>query len=186
MTPAPPEVWRVVFGIDRPVEIEIGPGRGDVLLAFAEQAPAVSFYGIEIGRSQVDTITERARRGGLTNVRVVAGDARCILRHLIPDRSVSAYHVYFPDPWPKRRHHHRRLFQAGVARAMARTLVPSGRVHVASDLAWLFDDMCRALEAAGFTIDETANLRARPVTRFERKYAGAGTYGRTYTPPPPD
>jgi len=177
-------LWHAVFGNDHPIEIEIGPGRGDVLLAFAAASPAKNFYGIEIRRTQTDAINARAASLGLRNVFVVAGDARCIAEHLIPPGSVHAFHVYFPDPWPKTRHRERRFFRPGVPDALARALEPDGELHFATDLSWLFEDGCRALERSGYVPLADEVLRARPITKFERKYSGGRTFARAYRPPP--
>jgi tRNA (guanine-N7-)-methyltransferase len=180
----PAELWRAVFGTAYPVEIEIGPGRGDVVLAFAAERPATNFFAIERAAGLADAIAAEARRRRLANVRVVAGDACCVLRHLVPPDSVSAVHVYFPDPWPKTRHRHRRLFDgAGLASAIRRALVPGGLVHVATDLPWLHDTMRTRLLAAGL-VETGALSPARPVSKYERKYAVAGTYATTFLRPP--
>ena len=163
-------LWSAVFGNDRPVEVEVGPGRGDVLLAFATARPAVNFFGIEHARGAVERLAARLDAAGVTNARVVTGDAVCVARHLIPPASVTAYHVYFPDPWPKRRHQQRRVITPEFVQAVGRTLVPGGRLHVATDLAWLYETMARVLEKAGF-VDTRDAAPARPTTRFERKYA---------------
>jgi tRNA (guanine-N7-)-methyltransferase len=173
------EFWLGVFGNDRPVEVEIGPGRGDVLVAFAAAHPDTNYLAIEHARGAADRLAAALAGRELANVRVVAGDARCIVRELVPTASVAAYHAYFPDPWPKRRHWRRRLFNAGFTDELRRTLAPGGRVHVATDVAALFDDMCAALDAAGFARAGTAP--PRPPTRFERKYAVAGTYAASFT-----
>ena len=76
--------WRTVFGNDQPVEVEIGPGRGDVLLTFAAARPTVNFFAIERARRGVEAILARAARRGLVNIRVIAGDARCIIERLVP------------------------------------------------------------------------------------------------------
>lgn len=176
-------LWRTVFGNDRPVEIEIGPGRGDVLAAFAARHPERSFLGIERGPGLAEMVEARIRAEGLANVRVLAGDARCIVATILPARAVAAYHIYFPDPWPKTRHRERRLFlDATFAPQLARTLVPDGRVHVATDLPHLFDAMGAGLERAGFTRSNEP-APSRPTTKFERKYGGAGTWAGTWVPP---
>ena len=175
-------LWGAVFGNPRPVEIEIGPGRGDVLLAFAAARPDINFFAIEHAAGLAEALAAEAAARGLPNVRVVAGDARCVLG-LVPPESVAALHIYFPDPWPKTRHRHRRLFaHPGMGEAIARLLAPSGRVHVASDLAWLHRDMCDQLAKAGLREVE-ASLPARPVSKFERKYAGEGTWAASFVKP---
>jgi tRNA (guanine-N7-)-methyltransferase len=168
--------WRAVFGNDGPVEFEIGPGRGDVLLAFAAAAPARNFFAVERGARAVEGIAARAAAAGLANVRVVAGDARCVIARCVPDASVSAYHLYFPDPWPKTRHRERRMMRGGLPRELARTLVPGGVVHVASDLPAVVEDAARALGSVGFARVAAAPPPTRPVTAFERKYAGDTTH----------
>jgi len=169
--------WPALFGNDRPVEVEIGPGRGHVLLAFAAAAPATNFFAIERASGDAATLAEKATLQGLGNVRVIAGDARCIVTRLIADGSVAAYHVYFPDPWPKRRHHPRRLVDANFAAEVARTLVPGGALHLASDLRPLVDAFTAVLATAGLRVAPGATPPpGRPTTSYERKYARAGTH----------
>jgi tRNA (guanine-N7-)-methyltransferase len=169
--------WSAVFGDDRPVEVEIGPGRGDTLLAFAAARLATNFFAIERAARAAEAIATRAAGHGLGNVRVIAGDARCIVERFVADASVTAYHIYFPDPWPKTRHRARRLATEPFARALARTLVPGGAVHVASDLRAVVDELVARLVASGLApIAEAAPPPGRPVTKFERKYATGGTH----------
>ena len=174
-----PSLWSFVFGNDRPVEIEIGPGRGDVLLAFAAARPDVNFFAIEHIRGAVERLCARLDMNGIANARVISGDAPCVIEHLVPPASVAAYHIYFPDPWPKRRHQRRRLLTPRFAESLRRTLGPNGTVHIATDLGWLYDTMVEALHAGGF-VDTKTTAPARPTTRFERKYATAGTFAATF------
>ncbi len=178
--PAVSAFWESVFGNDRPVEFEIGPGRGDVLMAFARQRRDINFFAVEHASGVAAALAERARICGFSNVRVIAGDARCVVARILPPASVTAYHVYFPDPWPKTRHRERRLFHhGGMAPALARTLVPGGRLHIATDLEPLFQAMVRAITAGGFErVDEAPP--ARPVTRFERQYGANGTWAASF------
>ena len=176
--------WSGVFGNDRPVEVEIGPGRGDVLLAFAVASPARNFLGIERTNGAAAGIAARAAKRGLANVRLVAGDARCIVAQLVLDDSVAAYHVYFPDPWPKTRHRKRRLASAAFAAALARTLAPGGTVDVASDVGAVVEAFAAELARAGLVRAPGADARAaRPVTAFERKYARGGTHQVRFSRP---
>jgi tRNA (guanine-N7-)-methyltransferase len=180
VVPSPPEaraLWRAVFGNDHPVEVEIGPGHGEVLLAYAAAAPATNFFAIERSAGAAEAVGAKAARRGLHNVRVIAADARCVLAHLVADASVAAYHIYFPDPWPKTRHRTRRLASRPFARDLARTLLPGGILHLASDLLAVVDDFAAHLARAGL-VRETGAMppAARPTTAFERKYAGAGTH----------
>jgi len=178
--PSVSALWSFVFGNDRPVEIEIGPGRGDVLMTFAAARPEVNFFAIEHVRGAVEYVQARVAHAGFENVRVLAADARCVVTRIVPPASVAAYHVYFPDPWPKRRHRKRRLVDVALAAALRRTLVPGGAVHVATDLRDLFEDIRAALVAGGLQPSPTQAAPARPVTRFERKYAAAGTHAGSF------
>ena|SRR5437867_45584 len=177
---SPPQaraLWRAVFGNDHPVEVEIGPGRGEVLLAYAAAAPATNFFAIERSAGAAEAIGAEAARRGLHNVRVIAADARCVLAHVLADASVAAYHIYFPDPWPKTRHHARRLASRLFARDLARTLLPGGALHLASDLRPLLDEFAAHLVRVGLVPEAGATPPApRPTTAFERKYARAGTH----------
>ncbi|TMA57697.1 MAG: hypothetical protein E6J75_07030, partial [Deltaproteobacteria bacterium] len=146
-------------------------------------APATNFFAIERSGRAAEALRTAAARRGLENVRVVAGAAECILAHGVADDSVDAYHVYFPDPWPKTRHRHRRLFGGNLAGQLHRTLVPGGAVHLASDLPALIVDLSTRCVDAGLVIDVDGERRGRPTTVFERKYAGGGTcYARLVRP----
>lgn len=178
-TPTP---WHAVFGNDRPVEVEIGPGRGDVLLAYATARPGTNFFGIERHWGPAEAILARARAQGLTNVRAIGADARCVIAGLVPPASVAAYHIYFPDPWPKNRHRDRRLADAAFARALRTSLAPGGVVHVATDVPNLLALLARSFAAAGLAPrPDLGPDPARPRTTFERKYAGDGTHHACFT-----
>ena len=125
--------WRRVFGREGRVEVEIGIGKGRFLLACATARPEVLHFGIEWSNEYLRLVETRAERGNLDNVRFVRADASDFLRRSIPEGSVSTYYIFYPDPWPKKRHHKRRFLQAANVDALARTLVPSGWLHVATD-----------------------------------------------------
>jgi len=179
--------WSAVFGNDRPVEVEIGPGSGEVLLAGAAAAPAVNFFAIERRSGAATAVAHRAHARGLRNVRVLAADARAVIEHLIGDASVAAYHVYFPDPWPKTRHRDRRLVTDGVAHQLLRTLVPGGALHLATDVQQLLEAFATALVRAGLArLAGSIPPAGRPVTVYECRYAGAGTHYARFVRPRPD
>jgi tRNA (guanine-N7-)-methyltransferase len=169
-----PVPWTAVFGDPRPVEVEIGPGRGERVLAAAAARPSVNFFGIEVRGGAAQAINERAARLGLRNVRVVAGDVRWIFR-LVADGSVAAYHIHFPDPWPKTRHRERRLATPAFAREIARTLAPGAAVHVASDLPPVVEAFVRQLSAEGLVRVPDATPPRGPKSSFEQRYARTGT-----------
>jgi tRNA (guanine-N7-)-methyltransferase len=133
-----PLVWKDVYGNDRPVELEVGFGKGLFLLTATQVHPDVNFLGIEIFRKyQLFSATRLAKRA-LTNVRLACADARTFVRDFIGPETLQAVHVYFPDPWWKKRHHKRRLFTADFARECERALRIGGCLHVATDVEEYF------------------------------------------------
>jgi tRNA (guanine-N7-)-methyltransferase len=167
--------WTAVFGNSRAVEIEVGSGKGLFLLTSALARPAVNFLGIEIVRKyQLFCATRMAKRN-LTNVRMSCADARELLQQHISPGSVQAVHVYFPDPWWKKRHHKRRVFTADFVASVARVLRPDGRLLVATDVEVYFQAM-RGLVSARtdmriVPLEELSSQAGGPncQTNFERK-----------------
>lgn len=135
---AGPLAWPAVFGNDRPVEIEVGFGKGLFLVRSSQARPEVNFFGVEIARKLQFFVANRIAKRELHNVRLVCTDARRLLAVQVPAASVQAVHVYFPDPWWKQRHRKRRLYQADFAAACERVLQPGGKLHVASDVETYF------------------------------------------------
>jgi len=130
--------WRLVFGNDHPVELEVGFGKGLFLLNACQACPEVNFLGIEILRKYQLYAAARFAKRGFKNVRLVKGDAREFLRDCVADESFRAIHVYFPDPWWKKRHLKRRLFTVDFAVQCERTLQIGGRLYVISDVGDYF------------------------------------------------
>ncbi len=169
------DVWRTIFGTDFPVEVEIGPGTGTFLLSAAERAPCTNFFGLEHSRSRATRLQAAIDARGLNNAKVINADAACIVATMIPSASVAAYHVYFPDPWWKRRHHRRRLFTAEFAAALSRTLIPDGRLYVATDVDEVFALMLSTLAGCGsFSRDLVTHSPRAGLTSFERKGLARG------------
>jgi len=130
----PHPFWTAIFGNVEPVEVEIGPGDGSFLITAAAQRPQTNFLGIERSRARARRLAIQVARSGAPRVRVLHANAECVIRTLIPPDSVAAYHVYFPDPWPKRRHTARRLFTTDLIARLADTLVPGGCLSLATDV----------------------------------------------------
>ncbi len=136
--PPRPLDWAAVFGNDHPVEIEVGFGKGLFLVNAAQAMPGVNFLGIEIVRKYQLLAAGRMAKRGLRHVRLVKADARLFLRDCVPAGSVQAVHVYFPDPWWKKRHWKRRVFTPEFAGQCTRILRPGGRLHLVTDVADYF------------------------------------------------
>ncbi len=133
--------WPAIFGNNHPVEIEVGCGKGLFILNAALTCPNVNFFGIEIVRKdQLDTATRIAIRK-LTNVRMACADARFLMRDRVPPASVQAIHVYYPDPWWKKRHHKRRVFTSEFVDSCIKALRPGGLFHLATDVEEYFGVM---------------------------------------------
>ncbi len=122
-----------IFGCQRPLEIDIGSGKGRFLLARAAAYPDVNFIGIERQQRRVEKVASKAARAGLANIRLLNTEIRFALELLLPDRAVRTFYIFYPDPWPKRRHHPRRLINADFVRLLHRKLQPHGHVHFATD-----------------------------------------------------
>lgn len=173
---AEPLKWGVLFGDDRPVELEIGSGKGLFLANAATRAPDHNFVGVEIARKYATRAAERVAKRQLTNVRVYSNDARLFMTRAVADASLRAVHVYFPDPWWKARHKKRRVFCEPLVADIERTLEPNGALSIATDVEEYYG-VIRALVADHPRFEElpTPELKAPEhdldyLTNFERKY----------------
>jgi tRNA (guanine-N7-)-methyltransferase len=162
-----------VFGRKAPVIAEIGFGMGETTASIAASHPDNDYLAIEVHGPGVGSLLKRIEAGGLSNVRIVQRDAVEVLRHMIPAGSLAAIHVFFPDPWPKKRHHKRRLLQREFVALAASRLAPDGILHVATDwqeyaehvLAVFSDSPMLANTAQGFA----SRPAWRPQTKFEKR-----------------
>lgn len=137
----PPLSWPEFFGNDRPVELEVGPGKG-VFLAYAgAEQPGTNFVGVELAKKYAIFSAARAVKAGLDNVRVVAGDAQKFLDDFVPDRSVEVLHVYFPDPWWKKRHRKRRVVNARFVDRASKVIKLGGELRVMTDVEEYFREI---------------------------------------------
>ena len=169
--------WIELFGNAHPVEIEIGMGKGTFLNEQAKTRPEVNFLGIEWARWFWRYASDRMRRSGCVNARTVRAEAGFFLTEFVVPASVSVLHIYFPDPWPKARHHKRRLVQPKFMPLVERILIPGGRLQVVTDHKGYWEENIESTirGAAGFTIVDynrpgSAGEGEFVGTNFERKY----------------
>src|SRR5450432_3793776 len=144
--------WLELFGNSNPVEMEIGTGKGTFLTEQAKANPQINYFGIEYARWFWRYASDRLRRNGCTNARTVRAEANYFLNEFVPDASLSVMHIYFPDPWPKKRHHKRRLIQAPFMQQVIRTLVANGRVQIVTDHQDYFEQMEQVLKSSEMKI----------------------------------
>ena len=173
---AEPIAWSEIFGDDRPVELEVGSGKGLFLANAATARPDRNFFGIEIAKKYAKKAAERVAKKGLVNVRVLPGDARSFLAKNCPPASLSAFHVYFPDPWWKARHKKRRVFAEPLMIEIERILIPGNPLHVVTDVEEYFG-VIRELVAAHPRFTPLPEPEVKDpeheldyLTNFERKY----------------
>ena len=166
-----------IFGRAGPVHIEIGAGKGAFLLNQARAQPGDNFLGIEWARKYYRYAVDRIGRWGLTNVRIIRTDAAAFLADLIPDNSVDCFHIYFPDPWPKKRHHKRRFICPANLEHLVRCLKTGGQLKIATDHTDYFEVIKTVLATRNEKLQEidflpTAGAEASEWvgTNFERKY----------------
>jgi tRNA (guanine-N7-)-methyltransferase len=151
---------------DRPLVLEIGSGMGETTLEIAKAHPEIKFVAVEVHGPGVGSLLNRIHQDKIQNLRVVRHDAVEVLERMVADRSLAAVHLFFPDPWPKKRHHKRRLVQPPFVALLQRKLLPGGIVHAATD----WPDYAAWIETA-FSGWEKASrgLVERPTTKFEAR-----------------
>lgn len=165
---------RAIFGREAPLEIEVGTGRGTTLRTLSQRFPETNFLGIEMGFNWARLTRGKLVQAGLTNARVVAGEAQWVMERYLPERVARCVHVYFPDPWPKNRHSKRRLFRPGFPDLLRRCLTKDGEVRLATDHEDYFHEIRAVLNAGCFVEDQEPEWPEEPVSSFEAKYRAQG------------
>ena len=154
---------------EKPLVLEIGSGMGETTAAIAAAHPELDFVAIEVHGPGVGSLLNRIEAGRLTNLRVVRHDAVEVLEQMVPDASLAAIHLFFPDPWPKKRHHKRRLVRPETAALIARKLAPGGVLHAATDWPDYAGHIAQVF-AANESFEKADHGRvARPETKFEAR-----------------
>ncbi len=165
-----------VFGNDQPVILEIGFGNGDSLAQMARSHPERNYIGIEVHGPGVGHLLRKLDEYACTNVRICKHDAIDVLTHMIPCASLAGVHLFFPDPWHKKRHHKRRIVQPAFLQLLAQKIRPGGFFHAATDWQDYATHMLATLQAATDLFENTAAAGdfiprpdERPLTKFEQR-----------------
>ena len=167
--------WNTWFGRDAPLIVEVGSGIGESTAALAAARPSYDVLALEVWLPGVADGLGRVAEAGVSNVRFCSVDAVWSMEHLVAEGSLAGLWSFFPDPWPKKRHHKRRLVNAGFAHLAATRLAPGATWRLATDWADYAEQMREVLDAEPLlTGGVTARWDERPVTRFERKGLAAG------------
>ena len=171
------KIFPRIFGRPGAIHIEIGTGKGGFLLNEAKSRPDANFLGIEWARKYYRYAVDRIGRWGVKNVRIIRTDAVFFLTEFVPDSSVDCFHIYFPDPWPKKRHHKRRFFCPADMQQLLRCLTVGGELKIATDHAEYFEVIKGLIAAENNTLEEIEFIRPAGAemgewigTNFERKY----------------
>jgi tRNA (guanine-N7-)-methyltransferase len=165
--------YSAVFGRVAPTFLEIGCGMGETTAHIAAAHPENNYLGIEVHGPGVGSLLKQISERELTNLRVIQHDAVEVLRDMIPADSLAGIHVYFPDPWPKKRHHKRRLLQTPFVRQLALRLQADGYLHCATDWEEYAQQMLEVLSAESLLKNTAADYAPvpawRPQTKFETR-----------------
>jgi len=164
-----------------PLEIEIGAGRGDFIIGRAAAMPERNFLAVELSAPLVQFLAVHAARAELQNLRIARADARPLVNLFLPCGCVSAYHIYFPDPWPKTRHAKHRLFTSAFVRNLYRTMNAGASLYVATDVRDYAESIFSMVVSHGFrpVAEVVEGLEA---TGFARRFSAEGrsVYARTF------
>lgn len=167
--------WDSVFGRRAPLALEIGGGYGEAVVHFAAALPEYNYAVLEVHPPAIGAIYNKLAAAGLENVRVVRADAAEVLPEMFADGALACVRIFFPDPWPKKRHHKRRLVNAAFANMLAKKTASGGFVHLATDWADYARQMRESFAAAPqFYAGERADAPRRPITRFAARAAKEG------------
>lgn len=170
------------FGRGAPLVLEIGPGMGETTAELAAAAPEVNYLAVEVYQPGLAQLMMRAEERGLANLRLLRGDAVVLLEKHIEPGSLTEVRIFYPDPWPKARHHKRRLVQSGFVALVADRLAPGGVLRMATDWEHYAEQMLAVCEAEPSLRNQHAGWAPRPewrrVTKFEERARQAGRISR--------
>ena len=162
-----------IFGNTNPIIVEIGFGMGDATLELAQANPNINYLGIEVHTPGVGRVLSEIKKRGLTNLYLIEYDALEVLENMIGNNSVNGFHIFFPDPWPKKRHHKRRLIQRPRTNLMAQKLAPGGYLYFVTDIIDYAEFALEELNATEHLKNKYEDFaepqKWRAQTKFERK-----------------
>ncbi len=162
------------FGRTAPCILEIGFGMGDATAQVAAAMPDTDFLGVEVHEPGVGALLKRIAEGQLANLRILQHDAVEVLEHMIRPDTLAGVHVWFPDPWHKKRHHKRRLIQAEFVQLLRSRLAPGGYLHCATDWQPYAEQMLEVLAAAPGLVNTAEGYAPRPAWRPDTKFENRG------------
>jgi len=173
--------WSTLFGNSNPVGIELGCGKGMFIIRSVQENPDVNYFGIEKSSRFFRILKKRATKSGVRNIRLLKAEAGYFIWKFVPEKSVQAFHIYFPDPWPKKRHHKRRLVNTEFIERIKSSLTAKGCIFFATDFVDYFNhivDTARACKGIEEIFCNVIHLsEANPdeaATNYERKYIMQG------------
>jgi len=168
--------FKTLFGNDAPVIMEIGFGNGDATWQMAQAHPAENYLGVEVHQPGVGRLLLQMEQHGIANIRIANDDAVEFLRERVPAKSLDGVRIYFPDPWPKKRHHKRRLIQSSLIELLASRMRPGALLHLATDWEPYAEHMLEVMRLSdGFVnLSPSGDFCDQPEWRPETKYERRG------------
>ncbi len=166
--------FNTVFGRSAPTILEIGFGMGETTAHIAAQRPDLNFLAVEVHTPGVGSLLKQIDEQGLTNIRIIQHDAVEVVEAMIPAASLNGIHVFFPDPWPKKRHHKRRLLQAGFVRELSARIEPGGYLHAATDWQEYAQHILQVLSLEPSLVNTAEAYAVRPAYRGQTKFEARG------------
>jgi tRNA (guanine-N7-)-methyltransferase len=167
---ASPLVTTTLFGREAPVILEIGFGMGDATAQIAQNQPEFDFLGLEVHPPGIGSLLQRIEEKNLTNVRIIDHDAVQVLEHMLVPESLAGVHIFFPDPWHKKKHHKRRLIQAPFVAQLTSRLQNGAYLHCATDWQDYAEQMRDVLGAcSALRLARPNEVKVRPSTKFEKR-----------------
>ena len=171
----------VLFQRNNPKIIEIGFGMGTATWQIAKNNPENDYLAIEVHSPGVGSLLMSINQHTINNIKIIQHDAIDVLKNMIPDNSIAGFHIYFPDPWPKKRHHKRRIIQAGLVNRLTQKLIPNGYIHLATDweeyAIWMIDVLSQHTSLVNCATDGSVYIdrpKFRPLTKFEQRGINLG------------